>query len=425
MRNNMDYKSKFVQIKPRVPGVLYLPPEPDERNRIGVLVMHSDEDYLSFPTGKELAKRGYTVLCANVQVKEGIFFSQIEKMDDVAAALKYLKSLSGIRKTVLMGHSGGGTLMTSYQNLTENGPRYFQSEKMIYPYPELHEVYPPADGLMLFDSNWGNAVMQLFSLDPAVTDDENGAKIDSELDLFNPQNGFDPEGSHFSDAFIRRFQEAQGRRNMRLLKKAEERLEKIQAGKGDFEEDEPFIIAGAAQGFRNNKLFAQDIRLMSHTRDPHTLIHPDGSRTCEIIRSVRHAENPESLSGNLREGARIMTVRNFLSSYAIRTEDDYSFGEDGTAGIDWESCYASPVGNAEKIRVPLLAVGMTGGWEYLASETIFDHSGSTDKTIAFVEGATHKFTPAVQCESYSGEFGDTMKTLHDFADSWLSEPGRF
>jgi len=421
----MSVECKFVQIKPRVPGVLYLPPEADARNRIGILVMHSDENYLSFPTGKELAERGYTVLCADVQVKEGIFFSQIEKMDDVGAALEVLRSLPGIEKTVLMGHSGGGTLMTAYQSLAENGPEVFRTEQMLYPYPEIQKEYLPADGLMLFDSNWGNAVMQLFSLDPAVSEDENGMKIDPELDLFNPENGFSPEGSRYCDAFIRRFQEEQGKRNVRLIRKAEERLQKIRSGCGNFEDDEPFVIAGAAQGFRNNKLFAQDIRLMSHTKKPHTLLHPDGSRTFEIVKSVRHAENPESLTANLREGARIMTVRNFLSSYAIRTSDDYGFGEDEVSGIDWASCYASPVGNVEKIRVPFLAVGMTGGWEYLASETIYDHSGSGDKTIAFVEGATHKFTPAVQCESYPGEFGDTMKTLHDFADSWLSEPGRF
>ena len=69
-------------------------------------------------------------------------------------------------------------------------------------------------------------------------------------------------------------------------------------------------------------------------------------------------------------------------------------------------------------------MGMTAGWEFLASETIYDMAASKDKTIAFVEGATHKFTPAHHLEKFPGEFGDTMKTIHDYLDEWLSA-GRF
>ena len=71
-----------------------------------------------------------------------------------------------------------------------------------------------------------------------------------------------------------------------------------------------------------------------------------------------------------------------------------------------------------------LVMGMTGGWEFLASETIYRMAAAEDKTIAFVGGATHKFTPARHCEEYPEQFGDTMKTLHDYVDGWLSS-GRF
>lgn len=62
---------------------------------------------------------------------------------------------------------------------------------------------------------------------------------------------------------------------------------------------------------------------------------------------------------------------------------------------------------------------MTGGWEFLASETIFDHAASEDKTLAFVEGADHKFNPI------SGRYGDTMSLLHDYAADWLTGQTRF
>lgn len=416
-------KTSFVNVAKRSPGVLYEPVQKSEKQRIAVLVMHSDEDYLLCPTGPELAKRGYTVLNANVMNKEGIIFSQIEKTQSVKAAVQYLRSLPQVEKIVLMGHSGGGTLMSAYQAVAENGPQVFQGPEKIFPYPSNEEL-PPADGLMLLDSNWGNAVMQLLSLDPAVQDENSGMLINEDLNLFNPVNGFDPKGSTYSDEFIQAFQRAQSLRNIYILEYALSRLMKIEAGEGHYVDDEPLIIPGSAQVFFNNKLYAQDIRLMSRTQKPYLLIHPDGSRTKEIIHSLRGPENPTSLTSSFWEGARFLSVKTYLNSYAVRTSDDYGFDEDHLWGVEWESTYNCPPGNVAHISSPLLVMGMTAGWEFLASETIYDMAASRDKTIAFVEGATHKFTPAKHLEKYEGQFGDTIKTLHDYLDEWLSA-GRF
>jgi hypothetical protein len=42
-----------------------------------------------------------------------------------------------------------------------------------------------------------------------------------------------------------------------------------------------------------------------------------------------------------------------------------------------------------------------------------------------VEGATHNFDAAKDCEAYPGQFGDTTKTMFDYVDKWLSQKGRF
>lgn len=414
----MEVRETFVYLGKRIPGVLYEPCEESGRGRICVLVMHSDEDYLTCPTGRELAKRGYRVLCANVMVKEGMFFHQYQKMHAVKAAVEWLRNNVAGSRVILMGHSGGATLMSAYQCIAENGPGVFQGPEKILPYPDEEEL-APADGIMLLDANWGNAAMQLFSLDPAVTREETGRKLDEGLDVFNPQNGFVQGGSKYSDEFIRKFQKAQGERNNRILQAALERLEKIERGEGLYEDDEPFVIPGADQAFFNNKLYAQDVSLMAHTRKPQLLLHADGSMTEEIVHSVRKPENDEGLTGRLVGGARMLTVRNYLYSYAVRTKEDYGYGEDGVWGIDWSSSYSCPPGNMREIHVPLLVMGMTAGWEYLASETIYDMAASKDKTLVFVEGASHKFETAVHCEAYPGQFGDTMKTMHDFVARWL------
>jgi len=386
--------------------------------------MHSDENYLSFPTGEELAERGYYVLCANTICKEGIIFSLNEKLQCVKAAILYLKQYPGIEKVILMGHSGGATLMSAYQAIAENAPTVFQTKDMIFPYP-YNESLVPADGLLLLDSNWGNSVMQLFSLDPAVKNEENGREIEPALDLYRSQNGFHEEGSAYSREFIRKFQEMQGKRNNRILEYALERLKVIEDGNGKYLDDEPLIIPGSAQSFFNNKLFPQDIHLMSHTKMKHPLIHKDGSITNEIVYSVRKPENPNSFTQLFWEGARFLSVKTYLSSFAIRTMEDYGYDEDHVWGVDWMSTYSAPPGNVAYIKVPTLVMGMTGGWEYLASETIYDMSASEDKQIAFIDGASHKFEPAKAYETYPGQFGDTMKLLHDYVDQWIDKKERF
>ena len=406
-------KTTFIEIARRTPGVLYEPTERHPKQRIAILVMHSDEDYLAFPTGPEMAERGYTALCANVMSKEGMMFSLADKMKSVAAAVKYLRSLPSVEKIVLMGHSGGGTLMSAYQAIAENGPAVFQGNEMILPYPG-NERLPPADGMLLLDANWGNAVMQLFSLDPAVESENSGMMIHAWLDLFDPANGFSPAGSVYPPEFIRRFQTSQSERNNGLIDDALNRYRLIQHGQGNYSDDEPLIIPGAAQGFTNNKLYAQDPRLMSHTRKPHLLLHPDGTRTTEMVRSLRGPENPESFTHSFWAGARFLSVKTYLNSYAIRTAKEYGYDEDHVWGIDWDSSYSSTPGNMVHVKVPTLVMGMTAGWEFLASETIFQMAGSEDKSIAFVEGATHRFSPA------KDQFGDTGKTLHDYVDEWLA-----
>ncbi|RYE91138.1 MAG: hypothetical protein EOO78_30780 [Oxalobacteraceae bacterium] len=77
------------------------------------------------------------------------------------------------------------------------------------------------------------------------------------------------------------------------------------------------------------------------------------------------------------------------------------------------------------MSVPLLVLGMTGHWEFLAAETIYDLARSRDKSIAFIEGATHLYTTCSKCEPHPGAFGDTLATTYDAIDRWLAKPKRF
>ena len=420
-------KSSYVMIKKPgtwqgIQGLLFEPIEPGEKSQIAIIVMHSDIEHIAPPAASELAKRGYRALGTAVSNRDDPLD---EKLLDVKAASDYLRQIPGVRKVITLGHSGGATLMSAYQNAAENGVEVFQGPEKLIKCSDLGKL-PPADGVMLLDSNYGNGVMTLLSLDPAVTSEDSGNQLDPELDLFNPANGYNPQGSTYSDEFMRKYQQAQGARNNRLINAALERLHALESGKGKFADDEPFIIPGGAQNAFNNKLFPQDIRLLSRTRKAWPLLHADGSITTQIIPCVRRPKNDKSFTNSYRAGAIKSTVRTYLNSSAVRTTADYGYNEDSLYGIDWLSSYSCTPGNMMGVSAPTLLMGMTGGYEFLAAEIIHEDTPKiADKTIAFVEGASHGFFPARECEQYPGQFGDTVKSMFDYVDRWLGQSGRF
>lgn len=412
---------EFVTVARYVRGILYQPLQLNEKSRIGILLMHSNVDYLTSEVCA-MARYGYRILCANVSDERLILDRRIL---EAKAAVQFLREYPGVEKVVLWGHSGGATLLSAYQRIAENGAASCQGPEKIHKCPDQLDHMAPADGIMLIDANWGNAAMMLLSADPALTSEDGSTPIDQTLNLFNPENGFHKEGSSFSREFTARFQKAQGERCNRLIAAAQDRLHRIESGDAFFQDDEPFVVIGAAQTFFNNKLFAQDPSLFAHTQNAWPLIHGDGSITREIVHSVRKPANHFSLLRSWQDGALTTTVRNFLAEYAIRTTPEYSYNEDSLQGVDWASTYSSPVGNVEDVHVPTLIMGMTAGWEYIAAESIYEHSGSTDKHLAFVEGANHLYKTATECEAYPGQFGDTLQTILHYVDGWLSESGRF
>ena len=119
-------------------------------------------------------------------------------------------------------------------------------------------------------------------------------------------------------------------------------------------------------------------------------------------------------------GALNTTVKKFLDYFAVRTMEGYRYDECRVYGIDWTSSYNCTPGNVMGVTVPVMIAAMTAGYEFSAAETIYNNTASADKTIVFVEGANHDFFPDHECEQFPGEFGDTVKTLFDYLDQWLS-----
>jgi hypothetical protein len=302
-----------------------------------------------------------------------------------------------------------------------------QGPEKIQKCPDSLAGLPAADGVMLIDSAFGEGGMAMFHLDPSITDETRGRSIDPSLDMYNPKNGFSPTGSHYSPEFRARYFAAGRDRMNRLIVRAQARLARIEAGQGDFSDDEPFVIPGFSTP--GSKLYSTDLSLWAHTRSAWPLLHPDGSVTTEVIHTVRVPQGTESPSVSLNKGSMTTSVRRFLSTMAIRPEENFGYDATSVYGIDWNSNYENVVNGVEGISKPLLQMGMTGSFEFFMAETVRAHAKSSDKTLVYVEGATHNFSPCKQCAVAKGlpedYYGDTVKTLFDYVDGWLSKPGRF
>lgn len=409
-----EINNNYVQMGHRQGVVVYEPAEPDERSSVGIVLMHSDGDYYGFIPAPELARRGFVVAASNVTESRGPFE---DKLEDVGRAVDFIKARPGIRKVVLLGHSGGATLMSAYQAVAENGAGIFQDDRRII---KMRSVGPftPADAVMLMDSNWGNGVMTLVSLEPSITDNSTSRGLKPGFDLFDPANGFDKNGAHYSPEFVANYHRAQEIRNNELIDFALGRLRELENHTGRFVDDEPFVIAGGSQIAPNNKLFPQDIRYLSHTQDEYDLIHSDASISHEVIYSLRAPHFDRNMVDMNKLATDTSTIKTFLTCSCVRTEG-FGYDETHIFGVDWDSSFSCTPGNIQHVKAPLLIMGMTGSYEFLAAEEIYKRAASRDKTIAFVEGASHNFTPQEDAKGYP--FGDTVKNCFDFAASWLCE----
>ena len=282
-----EIKKTYKKLK-NVPAMLYEPVEPDPKTKVAIIIMHSDGDYIDTPQAYALAQRGYRCFAAHVADKKE---SLDNKLMDLHKVVKYAKEYPGVEKVLLLGHSGGATLMSAYEAIAEMGQAYFQSGRHLIDLDKIEDPIP-CDGVILIDSNFGNGVMTLLSLDPAIINEGDGIHLDPAYDLFNVSNGYDPDGNcHYSDEFISSYVHAQGKRMNRLIDYCQDRIRLIEEGKGAFLDDEPLVIAGGEQTAFCNKIFPQLTKYFSHTRQAYELIHCDDSISKQIIQCVRPARS--------------------------------------------------------------------------------------------------------------------------------------
>lgn len=404
---------EYIQFSPSaVKGALYRPTG-GTAPHVAVLLIHRTSNFLSHLATRELASRGFMVLAMNPRSDNNPTIVDFEANAlDVKSGIQFLRKQPGITHVVLFGHSGGGPASSFYQAVAEKGPSYCQGPtKLVQCGNELAGL-PRADGVVLVDAHPGISVNTIRSINPAVTNDADPKAIDPSLDPFNPANGYDAKGTPtYPEAFQQRYFKAQAARMARLIASAQQRLAQIEAGKGPYPDDDVFLMV-RGDGAR---LMEIDPSVHHATLKPRKLVKNDGTVVTQIVESVRRpVRDQRESNATFMEGTRLLTLRSFLSTNAIRATDSMS-------GIDWCSSNNSTPCAVQQITVPLLVTAMGAHYFLQDNELHYDLAASQDKDYIIIEGATHGITPCKACETTPGQYSNAVKNFFDYVAAWITK----
>jgi hypothetical protein len=175
--NNTVLPYQMVDFSDGVVGGLHRPVTQGLESRFTVFVMHVETDYLQFSACTVLPKRGFTLFCANNAASKTGIITDLAFKALMGDAIAWFHNQIFVEPVVILGHSGGGTMLSGYQIVAENGPSACNGTEKIYPCSDSVGDLAPADAFIFVDTNYGLSTMTLLSINPAVEDETTGAKI--------------------------------------------------------------------------------------------------------------------------------------------------------------------------------------------------------------------------------------------------------
>ena len=401
----------YIQFSPQsVKGALYRP-DSGPAAHVAVLVIHRTSNFLSHPATRELARRGFMVLAMNPRSDNNEAAVNFEANAlDITSGIEFLRRQPGITKIVLFGHSGGGPAVSFYQAVAEKGSSYCRGPNKLVECDGAFDGLPKADGLVLADAHPGVSVNGLRSLNPSVLDERDPKKIDAALDPFTPANGYTDGASAYADAFRRKYFTAQSARMNRLIEAALAQQQQMRAGTAAYPDDDALIVTR----FEGARLMELDPGVHHGTVKPQKLLKNDGTVVTQIVESVRKAaQGSAARNASFAGGARVMTMRSFLSANAIRSRDSMD-------DIDWCSSNNSTRCAIRNITVPVLIAAMGAHYFIRDNELHFEDAASGDKDFIVVEGATHGFAPCTACENTPGQYANSQRNFFDYVAKWMN-----
>lgn len=181
-------------------GVYYAPE--GSRPRVALIAAHYEIDFSEHYLAEFMAGRGFGFLGWNTRFRgNGAYFMLAPALDDIGAGIGWLRD-NGVEAVVLLGNSGGASLMSAYQAQAEMRGDLFIS---LCAHPGRPEVV----------TSW---------MDPSVLEEADLLATDPELDMYNEDNG-----PPYEREFVDRYRQAQLARNDHITKWARAELERLHA----------------------------------------------------------------------------------------------------------------------------------------------------------------------------------------------------
>lgn len=324
---------------------LYYEPK-GKKAKTALIATHYNVDFSEHYMGPYLAARGYGFLGWNTRFRGNEAFFLLEHaLVDIGAGVRWLTEVAQVDQIVILGNSGGGSLMGAYQSQAR-GVTMTATPRLKLP-PALDDLQP-ADLYISLCAHLGRPEVLTAWFDPSVTDEMDPTSIDPELNMYD-----EAIGPPYAQEFIARYRAAQKLRNNNITDWCHTELTRLES-LGMFD-----------RAFNVYRTWA-DLRLMDASIDP----SKRREKWC-------YAGDPKRANFGPRGIGLTNSLRTWLSMWSLT--DSY--------------CSGTP--HLNRIDVPALVVQSTSDTGVFPSDAkaIYEALASVDKTLEMVTGDHYLETP--------------------------------
>jgi pimeloyl-ACP methyl ester carboxylesterase len=256
--------------------------------KVAMLATHYQIDFSEHYLADYMATRGIGFLGWNTRFRghESSFLLD-HALVDIGVGMQWLRDVQHVDTVVLLGNSGGGSLMAAYQSQAVD-PHVTPLDGM-RPARGLTELIP-AEGYVASAAHPGRPEVLTAWMDGSVVDETDPIAADASLDIFDARNG-----PPFAHAFIERYRAAQVARNHAITDWVFEEFTRIRVRGFS---DRPFTVL---------RTWA-DPRMVDPTLEP----TKRPANTC-------YAGVPVKANRSAHGIAAACTLRNWLGMWSLRT----------------------------------------------------------------------------------------------------------